>query len=176
MRAVFPICTVLLPILLAGCDQLTAMAGPSEMVSFGFIRPTSCERRGPVSFNCVMRNHMNAPREANMECAGFDGQKRMVGRPKNVHAMLGVTLMPGEERVATVFYEKGVARFHLRTPLHIQRFQRARERRGNVDEFSLDIALYPIRRRATATREKPEHSKYGDGKNNPLSHTCNYIR
>jgi len=110
MRAVFPICTVLLLILLAGCDQLTAMAGPSEMVSFGFIRPTSCERRGPVSFNCVMRNHMNAPREANMECAGFDGQKRMVGRPKNVHAMLGVTLMPGEERVATVFYEKGVVR------------------------------------------------------------------
>ncbi|WP_234500061.1 hypothetical protein [Stenotrophomonas maltophilia] len=55
-----------------------------------------------------MRNHMSAPREANMECAGFDGQKRMVGRPKNVHAMMGVTLVPGEERVATIFYEKGV--------------------------------------------------------------------
>jgi len=55
-----------------------------------------------------MRNHLNAPREANMECAGFDGQKRMVGRPKNVHAMMGVTLMPSEERVATIFYEEGV--------------------------------------------------------------------
>ncbi|PZS42266.1 hypothetical protein A7X61_15270 [Stenotrophomonas maltophilia] len=108
MRVVRPLCTVLLPILLAGCDQLTAMTGPSEMVSFGFVRPVSCERRGPVSFNCVMRNHMSAPREANMECVGFDGQKRMVGRPKNVHAMMGVTLMPGEERVATIFYEKGV--------------------------------------------------------------------
>lgn len=106
MRPALPICTALLPILLAGCDQLTAMGGPSEMVSFGFVRPTSCERRGPVSFNCVMRNHMSAPREANMECVGFDGQKRMVGRPKNVHAMMGVTLMPGEERVATIFYEK----------------------------------------------------------------------
>lgn len=109
MRVVRPLCTVLLPILLAGCDQLTAMTGPSEMVSFGFVRPVSCERRGPASFNCVMRNHMSAPREANMECVGFDGQKRMVGRPKNVHAMMGVTLMPGEERVATIFYEKGVA-------------------------------------------------------------------
>ncbi len=108
MRFIRLLCVVLVTHVFAGCDQLTAMTGPSEMVSFGFVRPVSCERRGPVSFNCVMHNHMSAPREANMECAGFNGQKRMVGRPKNVHAMMGVTLMPGEERVATIFYEKGV--------------------------------------------------------------------
>lgn len=80
IRAARPLCTALLPILLTGYDQLTAMTGPSEMVSFRFARPVSCERRGPAYFNCVMRNHMSAPREANLECVGFDGQKRMVGR------------------------------------------------------------------------------------------------
>lgn len=103
----FCIAAAFLP--LAGCDQLASMAGPSEMVSFGYVRPASCERRGPISYNCVMRNYLDGLREANMECAGFDAQGRMVGTSKGVHALMGVTMQPGEERIATVFYEEGAA-------------------------------------------------------------------
>lgn len=102
-------CVFVVLISLAGCDQLASMAGPREIVSFGYIRPASCERRGPISYNCVMRNYLDGMREANMECAGFDAQGRMVGSSKSVHALMGVTMQPSEERIATVFYEEGAA-------------------------------------------------------------------
>ncbi|WP_329772335.1 hypothetical protein [Stenotrophomonas maltophilia] len=109
MRAFRSLCIAIVLFSLAGCDQLTSMAGPGELVSFGYVRPASCERRGPISYNCVMRNYLNGLREANMECAGFDTQGRMVGSSKRVHALSGVTMQPNEERIATVFYEEGAA-------------------------------------------------------------------
>lgn len=87
MRAFRSLCITIVLFSLAGCDQLASMAGPSELVSFGYVRPVSCERRGPISYNCVMRNHFDGLREAHMECAGFDAQGRMVGSSKSVHAL-----------------------------------------------------------------------------------------
>jgi len=109
MSAFRSLCIAIVLFLPAGCDKLASKAGPGELVSFGYVRPVSCERRGPISYNCVMRNHLNGLREVNMECAGFDAEGRMVGRSKSVHALMHVTMQPDEERVATFFYEKGVA-------------------------------------------------------------------
>jgi len=109
MRAFRSLCIAIVLFSLAGCNQLASMVGPSELVSFGYVRPVSCERRGPISYNCVMRNYLNELREANMECAGFDAQGRIVGTSKRVHALWGATMQPSEERIATVFYEEGAA-------------------------------------------------------------------
>lgn len=108
MSAFRSLCIVVVLFYLAGCDKLASMAGPSELVSFGYVRPASCERRGPISYNCVMRNYLDGLREANMECAGFDTQGRMVGTSKRVRGVWGTTMQPGEERIATVYYEDGV--------------------------------------------------------------------
>ena len=107
MSAFRSLCIAIVLFLPAGCDKLASKAGPGEPVSFGYVRPVSCERRGPISYNCVMRNHLNGLREVNMECAGFDAEGRMVGRSKSVHALTHVTMQPHGERVATFFYEKG---------------------------------------------------------------------
>lgn len=109
MSAFRSLCIAVVLFSLAGCDKLASMTGPSELVSFGYVRPASCERRGPISYNCVMRNYLDGLREVNMECAGFDTQGRVVGTSKRVHALMGVTMQPGEERIATVFYEDGVS-------------------------------------------------------------------
>lgn len=92
---------------LSGCDRLVAIAGPSELVSFGYVRASSCERRGPLSYNCVMKNVSDGPREVNMECASFDGQGRVIGRSHSASGMSGVIFHPGEERIAAVYYEEG---------------------------------------------------------------------
>lgn len=94
---------------LAGCDKIAAIAGPGELVSFGYVRAVSCERRGPISYSCVMKNFANGLRAVNMECGGFDGQGRVIGRSHGASGMSGVTFQSGEERIATVYYEKGAA-------------------------------------------------------------------
>ncbi|WP_369349782.1 hypothetical protein [Stenotrophomonas sp. JAG2] len=104
-RSLFIAC--LLP--LAGCNQLAAVNGPKELVSFGHVRPVSCERKAAISYNCVMKNHSDALRSVSMECASFDGQGRAIGKPRQVYALRGVTFSPGEERIAPFFYDDGAA-------------------------------------------------------------------
>lgn len=91
----------------AGCDGLSGLGGPRELTSFGYVRPASCERRGPRSYNCIMKNYLDGLREVRMECASFDAQGRMIGSTNRVHALSGSVLSPGEERVAVVYHEDG---------------------------------------------------------------------
>lgn len=109
MVAIRSLSLVFLLLSLAGCDKLAAIAGPNELVSFGYVRAASCERRGPVSYNCIMKNVSDGTREVNMECASFDGQGRVIGRSHGASGMTGVTFQPGEERIAAVYYEEGAA-------------------------------------------------------------------
>lgn len=109
MKAFCSLCAAVVLMSLAGCGQLGSVTGPNELVSFGYARPVSCERRGPISYSCVMKNYLDGPREVNMECASFDAQGRVVGSSIRVHDLLGVTMQPGEERIASVFYEEGAA-------------------------------------------------------------------
>lgn len=101
------VCTAIGFFFLAACQKFVVLSGPNELVSFGYARPASCERRGPISFTCVIKNNYNGLREVNMECAGFDAQGRMVGSSKRVGDLWGATMQPSEERIATVFYEEG---------------------------------------------------------------------
>jgi len=109
MGATRSLSLVFLLLSLAGCDRLATVAGPSELVSFGYVRASSCERRGPVSYNCVMKNFSDGPRGVNMECASFDMQGRVIGRSHSASGMTSVTFNPGEERIAAVYYEEGAA-------------------------------------------------------------------
>lgn len=96
---------ITLAALSSGCDGLSSLGKPNELVAFGYVRPTSCEHRGPRSYTCIVRNHSNGLRETNMECASFDSQGRVIGTTNRVHALRDVIVGPGEERVAVIYHE-----------------------------------------------------------------------
>ena len=95
-------------LLATGCEKLFSSGRPSELVSFGYVRPVACKTRGPITYSCVMRNHSSSPRDVFMECAGFDSQGRMIGDVSSINGLRGVLFQPHEERIVTVpFLENG---------------------------------------------------------------------
>ena len=102
---------------LSGCDDiqkaLFGSRGPAQVISFGLVRPVSCRYEGDflggAGYECVMRNHSDGSRETNVECASFDAEGRMMGRPQNGAGLTRIVLSGGEERIGRLYFDRNAA-------------------------------------------------------------------
>lgn len=98
---------------LSGCEeiqkQLQGSRGPSQVISFGFVRAVSCEYEGEfvggAGYSCVMKNYSSDPRKSDVECASFDAEGRMMGRAQNGAGLTRVVFNGGEERIGRLYFD-----------------------------------------------------------------------
>lgn len=104
-------------LMMSGCDDIQKVLfgsrGPAQVISFGLVRPVSCRYEGNfvggAGYECVMRNHSDSFRETNVECASFDAEGRMMGRPKNGAGLTRIVLNGGEERIGRLYFDPNAA-------------------------------------------------------------------